>query len=390
MTSLRKQQQWFSKTGSSTPFSVCDRVIIHDTYMKYLAATLLFIGACAFPPSAHAVLVGTLDSENMNNLLTEKDASVSLLQANPSELVDLGVRITTDGNDVLKKKDTYYFTSSAGFQSFIKGDIQTATLKRGTLRAVTHDGTTIVISKKKTKTQKAGSFLFDAATETYRTFSPTIGEIIDASMIKGGKGIAMIAKNGEGKQKLFVATSNVAKPKEYPLPQYATSCTTVSFSPDAKYLHVGCTFNIPKQPKGQKGSVLVTIGKGAMKPQRRTVENVTLVQTRWLSATKLVTLEQATTNTHMYANTVSGGRVTSKQSFGSMTLTTFNGAAAYRIPAVLARHSDTAVFTNFFFATVNEAGAVSFVGSAIGYYNIVTSAETSFDDSTDMKILWTR
>ena len=121
-------------------------------------------------------------------------------------------------------------------------------------------------------------------------FTPAIKAIAAAEATANKATMVMIAKNGQGKQKLFVSTSSISKVKEFPLPTRAKSCDGISIAPLGKTVIVGCTFTVAGKKTTQDGYAIYTRSGDDLKLVTRTVNDDSLGGIVWLDDQKVIAL----------------------------------------------------------------------------------------------------
>ena len=343
--------------------------------------------------SAQAITVGTVPAdqidEAMNNPSGNQDLTLSLsdIAANGS-VTSLGTSVISDGS-AIHIGNVIYMTNSIGFQKQTVGSATATTIRKGgTFELKERQNNTMVVSNS-AKGGK-GSFVYNGATKKLTNFSPTVRAITAASLVKGGSALAMIAKNGQGKQKIFLSRASLAKVVEYPLPKYATSCAGIVLSPNTKMAFVGCAFNVPGKPKGQHGYALLAISKGKIS-EKRTVSNQTVQYAAWLSNTHLITIQAGEDGTSTFLdNTVSANKIASSKTLGSAYFTVINDRSVLAMPFQVIRATADAFWYSYIYFNTDEALTIP-DGIFLGLYDRALSADSvllndyTFTYFTDMQ-----
>lgn len=280
---------------------------------------------------------------------------------------------------VLQRGSTIYFTDSTGIRKQAIGASSSSLLKGGKeYIAVRHTSDKLIVQKAKTSQQKAGSFVYSVKTGSVKAFQPTLGTLTSSDITSDEKRIAILSKNAEGKEKIFLSEDEaLTKLKGNKLPRYATSCSFVSISPSGAYLQVGCTFDEPNKTKGRKGWVLLgRKSDNTLSELQRSVTNTTLIISRWLSETRLVSVaENGTTKiAQLVESILNNGRVVAKTTLATGSATTIDDGVVTAGPLLVTKISATEFLSNTLTASLSLSTGISFTG-AITYYN--RSAKTS-------------
>lgn len=363
--------------------------------MKRTQLFIVITAVLAFVSIGHtvrAITVAAIPTDQIgnavNNATTKEDLTAPLfdLAANGT-LTDLATTATSDGS-AIHIGDVIYVTNSQGFQKQTVGASTATTIRSGSaLEMKDRMNNKIIVSNSK-KSGK-GSFVYTATTGAIKNFSPTVREIKAASFAEDGTALAMIAKNGEGKQKVFLSGASLMKVVEHPLPKYATSCSGIVLSPNKKMVFVGCTFNVPNKTKGQRGYAMLAIGKSGKITEKRSVKNQTIQYASWLSDTHLVTVESVSGGYNtFYDNTVGANTIASTKSIGGAYTTEINSQSVFAIPFQVIRNSSTKFWYSYLYVNLSDA---SLMGTFLGLYDIAASVDSlllndgTFTYFTDMQ-----
>lgn len=335
------------------------------------------LGVFGLTHSVQAITVGTVPTDQIekavNNPSGNQDLTISLADiVADGTITDLGTTVTSDGS-ALHIGNTIYITNAKGFQKQTVGATTATTIRSGsTLELKDRQDKTIVVSNS-AKGGK-GSFVYNSETEKVTHFSPTVRAIKAASLVKSGTFLAMIAKNGEGKQKLFLSGASLTKVAEHPLPKYATSCAGIVLSPNKKTAFVGCTFNVPGKAKGQHGYALLTIANGKI-TEKRTVNTQTVQYAAWLSNTRLITIQVTTDGmSTVYYNTVSGNKILTATPIGSAYYTDINSQTVLAMPFQIIRAASDTFWYSYMYFAVDDLSKPA--GTFLGLYDIALSADS--------------
>lgn len=336
-----------------------ERNVTHmKTRFTLALAAALVIGAIALP--VRAALIGETDLDNLTKAMNSQDATVSLSGLSGTTLSDLATAIVTNSG-MTAQTGSIYFANSGGFFKQTVGSTTPTTIKPGAkLKLVAARGNMLVVSN-----ASGGSFLYNAAKGTTKYFKPRLKEIQSASLSLDEKHLALIAKNANGKQRLFIAQGSRQNLLELALPPDAKSCSVISLSPNGKTIYVGCTFKNKKF-----GYTVGTIGNGAITPGTRKIDNNQLLEATWLTNSKLVIMTQSSAaNVSIKEVIVSKGKVLNAKVIGSSFLVDANTVA---VPMSILRSSTDSILYNLIMAAASDGTPV---GSALGSYNTKTSVD---------------
>lgn len=342
------------------------------------------LGVFGIAHSVQAMTIGTVPTDQIekavNNPSGDQDFTISLTDiAADGTMTDLGTTVASDGS-ALHIGSTIYITNAKGFQKQTVGATTATTIRSGsTLELKERQDKTIVVSNS-AKGGK-GSFVYNSEKGKVTHFSPTIREIKAASLVKNGTFLAMIAKNGAGKQKLFLSGASLTKLVEHPLPKYATSCAGIVLSPNKKTAFVGCSFNVPGKAKGQHGYALLAIANGKI-TEKRTVDKQTVQYAAWLSNTHLITIQVATDGMSTVSHsTVSGNKILTTTPIGSAYYTDINDQTVLAMPFQIIRAAADKFWYSYMYFDVDDLTKPA--GTFLGLYDIALSADSLLlDDST--------
>ena len=258
---------------------------------------------------------------------------------------------------------TYYFTNANGLQKQEAASAVTTTVKKGTkLSTAAKQGSIMAISN---AAKNGTSFIYDGAKHKALAFSMSVGTIASASFAKNGSVVALIAKSGSGKSKIFLSQGTVNSLKEFALPKYATTCGVVTLSTDAKQLFVACKFNVPNKPKGQFGFVVMPVSGGKLGNEQRTVDNKEVNSAQWLSASKLITIENdANQNGTLTERVATNGKVLSSLVIGQDLQMTLAGEDAIATPwEIVASADKNTLYYSFSVYTLTDTPSyATFIG----------------------------
>lgn len=344
---------------------------------RAFSSIAIVIASFLLVQNAYAITVGTVPAgeigKAINNASANQDLSLSLtdIKADGTK-TDLATTVTTDGS-AIHSGNAIYVTNSKGFQKQTVGTSTVTTIRSGaTFELKERQGTTLVVSN--TKKSGKGSFVYTTGTDKITNFSPTVRAITAASLVKDGTFLAMIAKNGDGKQKLFLSGASLAKLKEYPLPKYATSCAGLVLSPNKKMVFAGCAFNVPGKPKGQRGYALLAVKNGKLS-EKRTVNNKTVQYAAWLSNTQLITIQSDTSSWFTFtSNTVSANTITGTKTIGSTYYPEINGSTVIAVPFQVIRASAEKFWYAYMYFAIDNTSVPA--GTFLGIYDSAANKDS--------------
>lgn len=355
--------------------------------MKRKIVLIAIAGALAFfgtSRSVFAITYGTVPSDQVsravNNASGNQDLTISLFDvAAGGTVTDLATTVTTDGSAV-HVGNALYFTNSTGLYKQLVGATTATTIRSGANFVLKErQNNTLVVSNKATTGK--GSFVYNVETGTMKYFSSMVREIKAASLVKGGAAVALLAKNGNGKQKIFLSGGLLANVDEYPLPKYATSCAGIVLSPNKKMLFVGCAYNVPGKTKGRRGYSLLAVDANGTMTEKRTMNDQTVGYATWLSNTRLITIASSTGGySTLYDNTVGANRIASTATIGSAFTTVIGAHSVLAVPFQIIRNSSTAFWYSYLWIDVNDTTAM---GTFLGVYDVAApSDQVLLNDAT--------
>ncbi len=331
---------------------------------------------------AHAALVGRIHVDSFIDLLGLGDADVDLADLQPSGPTDLGTTVNVV-ELIARQGSSFYFTNSKGLFVQPKGDSERTALRASqTLSASTRMGPTLVVSNSNTSGNGSGSFVYGLTAKKLTRFTPRVGTIISASLTRSGKTVAMIARGTDKKEHVYLSDGKVTALKTLPLPDEATSCTTISISPQGKTLQVGCQFKTKGSSTTKAGAVTIALENKAYGKQRRWVTNVELVNSVWLSEQRLATIEAGVTTNDITLNvlTVSKSRITAKRVVAQDATTTRDGVEVFTSPFMIARHNDNQFFYSSLFLGTNLDEADPLFGTTTSLYDLTLGTNSTLID----------
>lgn len=315
---------------------------------QHLLLTALVIALFVAPLQTQAILVGSFSLKDINSD-SDKDLWAYIWSVGYDKKKDkatatsLSTRIFFSGA-ILRSGNALYYTNRHGIQKHVIGQpLPTLVYRGASLNAANHFRSTFIIQQNKVGARPEGSFLYNVATRKKTVLTPAVVEITATSFSRDGKLLAVLGKNKARKQKLFLSGSSLANLIEFDLPRYATSCSEVSVSPLGTAVHVGCTFDEPKKPKGRDGSVFFRYASNKLGSAQRSVQDVTLGHSRWLSESRLLTVETTSEGeTTVSKLTIVGGKVyDTTPLLQDVIVSSDDTTIVYLTTASVARLSDT-------------------------------------------------
>lgn len=335
--------------------------------MKTAIGVTAIVFGVLFASSAQAALLGSINAPDLPANAALVSAKVySMLQATPTTLeTTVGISTTS----VVKYGSQLIFTDTTGLRKQAVGSSTMTTLKAGANFAqIVGEGATVVVSS------PAGSFTYDLKRGKASSFKPKVKSIASADLAQGGRVLAMIAKNSQGKSRLFLSQGNPSTVKEFPLPTGGSSCAEISLSPSGALAAVQCIFN------GKTGIAIINLnGQTVGATTKKTLPTFSPTTSEWLSESLLVVggLAVPTAAEQYRAYTVKSGKVTQTTTLTIDNTARIPAGATISAPAQLLRISKTKFYYSFLSLGPSQVDPNnSAVSAVIGMYDTATDAHT--------------
>jgi hypothetical protein len=339
----------------------------------FLGFALLFV----FTPAARAAIIGTVPSVQVEDAMAGKGNSYDLFSLNGTAFTDLKTNIgQTNGSGVWKINSTVYYNSTDGLYSQTIGQNTAKIIKtQKSLEGELFLGKNWLVSNKG-KAESGQSFFFNVQTKKVTKFTPAVKTIAMADATADKLTVAMIAKNGQGKQKLFVSTTSINKVREYPLPTHAKSCDGLAIAPKGKTVIVGCTYTV--SGKSQDGFAIYTRNGNDLKLVTNSYKNNSIIGLAWLDDQKVIALiDMSSGAIEVHAWTVAKGKITKDDKLFSNGTSEASGQTFNYSPFQLLRWTSTKFYYNMLYVfTADTSTYYTFIGSydlSTGESNVVVN-----------------
>lgn len=356
--------------------------------MRHILLGLSLAGFVFFAPVAHAAIVGVVPSNQVADFFNGKSNSYAIYSLKESTVTDIQTSVAqTNGGNVWQVGQKLYYNNTDGLYAQNVGtSTTTKVLTQKSLEGVLMLGKNWLISNSG-KTDGGKSFFYNVTDKKLTKFTPTVKKIAAADNTSDKKTIVMIAKNGEGKQRLFLSTTSISKLREFPLPTKAKSCDGISIAPLGKTVIVGCAFTVTGSKTAKDGYAIYTRSGNDLKLVTRTVEDDSIVDLIWLDDQRVVIIDSASTGSiDIRKWTIAKGKITENEKLSSGgTTTDTDGQAISYAPFQLLRWTNNKFYYNTLY--VRAADTETYL-TLIGAYDISAGAATVISDNNDFRIVF--
>ena len=355
--------------------------------MRPLALSLSLTVLFAFAPVARAATIGVVPSAQALDMMAGKENSYDLYALQGVTLTNLNTNIPkTNGSQVWLIGQTVYYNDADGLYS---QPIGSSTPKK--IRAQKSLSGELMLGKKwlisnKAKTAGSQSFFFNVQTKQVTKFTPAVKAIAAADATSDKLTLVMVAKNGQGKQKLFLSTTSIHKVREFPLPSKAKSCDGITIAPTGKTVIVGCTFTVSGSTTSKDGYAIYTRSGNDLKLVTKTVDNTSIGGLIWPDdqhAIVLADMASGAIDVHKWG--IAKGKITSNKSLFSSGRSDSGGQSIVYAPFQLLRWTKNKFYYNIMFVYSSNTDVYF---SLIGSYDLSTGENVVVANNSNFQVIF--